>query len=140
VTVCRLGLQDPVPDHSTFSKNRHGRFRESGTFRHVFEAVLQRCMAEGLVKSEGSTLNRHGLVASMSRKGNCFDNAPIESFWGSLKSELVHHRKYATSAEAEAYIREHIEIFYNRQRRQKRLGYQPPAVFAQDYWRTHKAA
>lgn len=50
---CRLGLEDVVPDHSTFSKNRHGRFRESEAFRHVFETVLQRCMAEGLVGGEG---------------------------------------------------------------------------------------
>jgi transposase len=50
---CRLGLEDKVPDHSTFSKNRHGRFRESGAFRHLFEGVLQRCMAEGLVRGEG---------------------------------------------------------------------------------------
>ena len=46
---CRLDLADPVPDHSTFSKNRHGRFRESGVFRHLFKTVLQRCMEEGLV-------------------------------------------------------------------------------------------
>ena len=46
---CRLGLEDKVPDHSTFSKNRHGRFRESDLFRHVFEGVVRRCMAEGLV-------------------------------------------------------------------------------------------
>ena len=46
---CKLDLGDPVPDHSTFSKNRHGRFRESGLFRHLFETVLQRCMDEGLV-------------------------------------------------------------------------------------------
>ncbi len=46
---CKLDLADPVPDHSTFSKNRHGRFRESGLFRHLFETVLQRCMDEGLV-------------------------------------------------------------------------------------------
>lgn len=46
---CRLDLADPVPDHSTFSKNRHGRFRESGLFRHLFEIVLQRCIDEGLV-------------------------------------------------------------------------------------------
>src|SRR4051812_40858852 len=50
---CRLGLSDSVPDHSTFSKNRHGRFRESGVLRHLFETVLQRCMAEGLVRGEG---------------------------------------------------------------------------------------
>jgi len=50
---CRLGLEDKLPDHSTFSKNRHGRFRESGAFRYLFETVLQRCMAEGLVLGEG---------------------------------------------------------------------------------------
>jgi len=50
---CRLGLEEVVPDHSTFSKNRHGRFRDSGTFRHVFEHVLGRCIAEGLVAGEG---------------------------------------------------------------------------------------
>ncbi len=50
---CRLGLEDRVPDHSSFSKNRHGRFRESDVFRHVFEGVVQRCMTEGLVRGEG---------------------------------------------------------------------------------------
>jgi transposase len=52
---CRLGLEDKVPDHSSFSKNRHGRFRESGAFRHVFESTVQRCMAEGLVGGEVSS-------------------------------------------------------------------------------------
>ena len=51
---CRLGLQDAVPEHSTFSKNRHGRFRDSDAFRHLFETVLQRCIAEGLVGGEGA--------------------------------------------------------------------------------------
>jgi transposase len=50
---CRLGLEDPVPNHSTFSKNRHGRFRDSEAFRQLFESVLSRCMAEGLVRGEG---------------------------------------------------------------------------------------
>ena len=50
---CRLGLDGQVPDHSTFSLNRHGRFRESDAFRLVFEAVVRRCMAEGLVGAEG---------------------------------------------------------------------------------------
>jgi len=50
---CRLGLDGKVPDHSTFSKNRHGRFRESDALRHLFESVVQRCMAEGLVGAEG---------------------------------------------------------------------------------------
>jgi putative transposase len=57
----------------------------------------------------------------MSRKGNCFDNAPMESFWGSLKNELIHHHRYATRADAKAAIQEYIESFYNRQRRHSRL-------------------
>jgi transposase InsO family protein len=68
-------------------------------------------------------VEQFGMRASMSRRGNCYDNAPIESFWGSLKTELVHDSNYAPRAEAEASIREYIEIFYNRQRRHSRLGY-----------------
>jgi transposase InsO family protein len=78
-------------------------------------------------------LDQFGMQASMSGKGNCYDNAPMESFWGSLKSELVHHRRYATRSQAQASIREYIEIFYNRQRRHSRLGYMAPAVFAQNF-------
>jgi transposase InsO family protein len=78
-------------------------------------------------------VEKFGMKASMSRKGNCYDNAPIESFWGSLKTELVFDRRYATRAEAEASIREYIEIFYNRQRRHSRLGNLSPAGFAQNY-------
>ena len=50
---CRLGLDGSVPDHSSFSKNRHGRFRESDLLRHLFESILQRCIAEGLAGGEG---------------------------------------------------------------------------------------
>src|ERR1700682_3526786 len=64
---CRLGLEDAVPDHSSFSKNRHGRFRESETFRHVFETVLQRCMAEGLVGGEGFAVDASVVKADASR-------------------------------------------------------------------------
>jgi len=78
-------------------------------------------------------VDKFEMKASMSRRGNCYDNAPIESFWGSLKNELVHHYRYATRAEAEASIREYIEIFYNRQRRHSRLGNISPAVFAQNF-------
>ena len=69
----------------------------------------------------------------MSRRGNCYDNAPMESFWGSLKNELVHQHRYKTRCEAEASIREYIKIFYNRQRRHSRLGNVAPAVFAQNF-------
>lgn len=85
-------------------------------------------------------LEQFGLHSSMSRKGNCFDNAPAESFWATLKNELVHHHRYATRAEAEASVKEYIEIFYNRQRRHSRLGYLAPAEFTKRYWDSAKAA
>ena len=64
---CRLGLEDAVPDHSTFSLNRHGRFRQSNAFRLVFETVLQRCMAAGLVGGEGFAIDASVLEADASR-------------------------------------------------------------------------
>src|SRR5260370_28266322 len=62
---CRLELEDKVPDHSTFSVNRHGRFRDSDIFRQVFEAVVRACMDAGLVKGEGFAVDAsryHGKV------------------------------------------------------------------------------
>ena len=70
----------------------------------------------------------------MSRKGNGYDNAPVESFWGSVKTELVHQRRWASRAQAMAAIRAWLEIFYNRQRRHSRLGYLAPAVFGQQHF------
>ena len=64
---CRLDLDDAVPDHSTFSTNRHGRFRESDAFRHVFESVLRRCMSEGLVRGEGFAIDASVIKADASR-------------------------------------------------------------------------
>jgi putative transposase len=69
------------------------------------------------------------IQASMSRRGNCYDNAVIESFWHSLKVELVHHHRFATRAQAQTEIFEYIEVFYNRQRLHSTLGYQTPAAF-----------
>ena len=65
---CRLGLEDKVPDHSSFSKNRHGRFRESDVFRHVFEGVVHRCMAEGLVRGEGFAIDASVVKADANRQ------------------------------------------------------------------------
>jgi transposase len=64
---CRLGLEDRVPDHSTFSVNRHGRFRDSDVFRHVFESVVRRCMAAGLVGGEGFAVDASVIEADASR-------------------------------------------------------------------------
>ena len=68
-----------------------------------------------------------GIIASMSRRGNCYDNAPMESFWGSLKNELIHQRTYARRQTAIDEIVEYIEIFYNRKRRHTSLGNISPA-------------
>ena len=80
------------------------------------------------------------MKASMSRKGNCYDNAPIESFWGTLKNELVYHRDYQTRKEAIRDITEYIKIFYNRQKIQKRLGYLSPAAYEKKYYEKMLAA
>ncbi len=72
-------------------------------------------------------LRLHGIEASMSRKGNCLDNAPMESFFGSLKTELVHRTRFGTRVEAKAALFEYIEIFYNRRRRHSSIGYRTPA-------------
>ena len=65
---CRLGLEGQVPDHSTFSKNRHGRFRESDVFRHLFESVVERCIAEGLVGGEGFAVDASLIEADANRQ------------------------------------------------------------------------
>lgn len=72
-------------------------------------------------------LTEYGMVASMSRKGNCWDNAPMESFFNSLKNERVFHEDYTTRAEAKQDLFEYIEVFYNRRRRHSALSYRSPA-------------
>src|SRR2546422_9918858 len=74
-------------------------------------------------------LAQHGLVASMSRRGNCYDNAVAESFFSTLKNELVHDRTFQTRDEARSQVFEFIEVFYNRQRLHQTLGYVSPAAF-----------
>jgi putative transposase len=74
-------------------------------------------------------LAERGIDCSMSRKGNCWDNAVVESFFHTLKVELVHHRRYLTRDEARQDIFEWIEVFYNRQRRHSTLGFRSPAEF-----------
>lgn len=71
-------------------------------------------------------LARHKLTASMSRKGDCLDNAPMESFFGSLKTELVHRTRFRTREEARRAIFEYIEVWYNRRRRHSAIGYITP--------------
>ena len=74
-------------------------------------------------------LKTHQMVVSMSRTGNCYDNAPMESFFGTLKCELIHDRHYRTRAEARHDIFEYLEVFYNRKRRHSSLGYLSPVRY-----------
>lgn len=119
--------------------------------RALAQAVAARRPAAGLMhhSDRGSQycgheyqalLRGHGMRVSMSRKGNCYDNAPVESFFGTLKTELVHHRHYQTRAEAAREIAEYIDLFYNRQRRQARLGYLSPAAYTQQFTQQQRAA
>jgi putative transposase len=82
-------------------------------------------------------LTRHGLRCSMSRRGNCYDNAPMESFFGSLKNELVHRTTFPTRAAARQALFDYLEIFYNRRRRHSGIGFLTPA---QAYEQMAKAA
>jgi transposase InsO family protein len=105
-------------------------------------AVQRRLPGEGLLahSDRGSQyasdhyqalLARHGITCSMSRRADCWDNAPMESFFASLKKELVHDANFATRAEARAAIVEYIEVFYNTRRRHSTLGYVSPAEYEQ---------
>jgi putative transposase len=72
-------------------------------------------------------LARHGITQSMSRKGDCYDNAPMESFFGSPKSELVHRTSFPAREAARRAVFEYLEAFYNRRRRHSALGFLTPA-------------
>jgi len=103
-------------------------------------AIWKRKPANGLIfhSDRGSqyasdkyrqTLSSYGINASMSRKGDCWDNAVAESFFHTLKTELVHHCDYKTRDEARSSIFEYIEVFYNRQRSHSVIGYEAPLVY-----------
>jgi transposase InsO family protein len=111
-------------------------------------AVRRRAPGEGLLahSDRGSQyasdhyqrlLGRHGITCSMSGVAQCWDNAPVESFFASLKRELVHHERYTTREEAKASIFEYVEAFYNRVRRHSSLGYLSPEQFERSHNPNH---
>lgn len=145
------------------------RMTQQRVMQALFRAVAAKRPGKGLIhhSDRGSQycahayqklLRQFGMQASMSRKGNCWENkrsavsravrregearhnAPMESCWGSLKTELVHHRRFATREQAKREITEYIEIFYNRIRKQARLGHLSPAAFSQQYYAMQMAA
>ena len=126
------------------------RMTQALVIRALEGAVKHHCPKPGLIhhSDRGSQycghayqhlLKKFNMVCSMSRKGNCYDNAPMESFWGTLKTELVYRQPIQSWAQINNNVTEYIEIFYNRQRRQARLGYLAPAVFAQQWRQQHNA-
>jgi transposase InsO family protein len=96
---------------------------DPGLLHHSDRGVQYACQAYR------SFLDRQQIEASMSRPGNCYDNAVMESFFGTLKTELIYHEKYQTRAQARLSIFEYIEVFYNRQRRHSAIGYKSPEEF-----------
>jgi transposase len=95
---CRLGLEDPVPDHSTFSKNRHGRFRESDAFRQLFESVVERCIKEGLVGGEGFAIDASIIRADANRRRGTPSTEPVE--WPSPEQRSRAVREYLDALDA----------------------------------------
>ena len=95
---CRLGLEDPVPDHSTFSKNRHGRFRESDAFRELFESVVGRCIKEGLVGGEGFAIDASIIRADANRRRGTPLGEPVD--WPSPEQRSRAVREYLEALDA----------------------------------------
>ncbi len=101
---CRLGLEDAVPDHSTFSKNRHGRFRASEAFRWVFDEVVRRCMAEGLVKGEGFAVDASLIAADASHQHSVQTGEAIDWTNPTLGNRAVHEYLEALDDEVLAEV------------------------------------
>lgn len=101
---CRLGLEDAVPDHSTFSKNRHGRFRESETFRWLFDEVVRRCMAEGLVKGEGFAVDASLIAANASHQHSVPVGESIDWTNPAISTRAVHEYLEGLDEEALAAV------------------------------------
>jgi transposase InsO family protein len=118
-----------------------GREHDTTLVKQALEmALAQRQPGAGLVhhsdrgseyasKSYQEMLQQRGIVISMSKKGDCYDNALIESFWGTLKEECLKRQIYTTRKEASGAVFEYIEIFYNRKRRHSSLGYLSPVEY-----------
>jgi len=119
--------------------------------RALNKAILRRRPGQGLMVHSDrgiqyassdfrSVLQKHSFVQSMSRKGNCWDNAVAESFFHSIKTQMIHHCKFQTVAEAERALFNYIEVYYNRQRKHSTNGYKSPAQYEMEWWDKRKAA
>lgn len=110
-------------------KNAIRKHRPSKGLIHHSDRGVQYCS-----KEYQKLLKRNHMICSMSRKGNCYDNACAETFFSTIKCELLYHKHYKTREEARKDIFWYIEIYYNRQRRHQALGYVSPADFRSRYY------
>jgi putative transposase len=107
-------------------RNEPQRFRDAATLSDAGVRKLTPAY-------RATALKEYGMVCSMSRKENCWDNAPAESWFSSFKNERVHGLCYATREEMKAMSLEYIEVFYNRKRLHSTLGYKSPMQFLSDW-------
>jgi transposase len=106
---CRLGLEDAVPDHSTFSKNRHGRFRDSDAFRQLFETFVERCITEGLVGGEGFAIDASVIRADANRRRGVPSTETVE--WPAPEQHSRSVREYLAALDY-AYSGEDDRLFH----------------------------
>jgi len=115
------------------------------------KAILRRRPSQGLMihSDRGiqyasgdfrAILKKHRFIQSMSRKGNCWDNAVAESFFHSIKTQMIHHCKFRNMAETEQALFNYIEVYYNRRRKHSTNGYKSPATYELGCWNNTKAA
>lgn len=128
-----------------------GSLERHSAIRALNKSILRRRPGQGLMihSDRGvqyasadfrKVLTRHDFVQSMSRKGNCWDNAVAESFFHSIKTQLIYHCRFQDVAEAERALFNYIEVYYNRQRKHSTNGYKAPALYEQEWWDHRKAA
>jgi IS5 family transposase len=98
---CRLGLEGDVPDHSTFSKNRHGRFRESDLLRELFETTVQRCMTEGLVGGEGFAADASLIKADANKQRSVEGSEEVD--WEAMAATRRSVREYLDTLDEAAW-------------------------------------
>ena len=119
--------------------------------RALNKAIMRRSPGQGLMVHSDrgvqyassdfrAVLQKHSFVQSMSRKGNCWDNAVAESFFHTIKTQMIHHCTFQNVAEAEQALFNYIEVYYNRQRKHSTNGYKSPAHYELEWWNNRKAA
>ncbi len=130
-------LSDSLERHSTiraFNKAIQKRRPGQGVMVHSDRGV------QYASREFRAVLQKHRFIQSMSRKGNCWDNAVAESFFHTIKTQMIYHRHFQNVMEAEQALFNYIEVYYNRRRKHSTNGYKSPAQYEMDWWNNRKAA